>query len=117
VNLYITYLLACGLLLYRRVRGEIGSNDDDISTSKYLYTWGPWRIRGLLGIIINSVACLYLILIIFFTFWPPFAAVTAVSMNYGSTVFGAAVILSGLYYAVSANKTYKGPLVEVGLLQ
>jgi choline transport protein len=59
---------------------------------------------------------MYLVLVAFFTFWPPFAEVTAVTMNYGSTVFGAAVIFSGLYYAVSAHKVYKGPLVEVGLL-
>lgn len=116
MTLYITYLLACGLLLYRRIRGEISVDDPDNPSPQSLYTWGPWRIPGLLGIVTNLLACLYLVLIAFFTFWPPIAAVTAVTMNYGSTVFGGAVIFSGLYYFISAHKTYKGPLVEVGLL-
>jgi len=111
VSLYGTYLLACGLLLYRRVRGDISTGDlPDFPT---LYTWGPWRIPGLWGIINNSVACLYLVLLAFFSFWPSFSVVTPATMNYSCVVFGAAIIFSGLYYVVSAHNTYKGPVVEV----
>lgn len=109
VSLYGTYLLACGLLLYRRVQGDIG----DFPDSSTLYTWGPWHVRGVWGIVNNTVACLYLVLLAFFSFWPPFRAVTPANMNYSSLVFGAAVIFSGLYYILSAHRTYKGPVVEV----
>jgi len=112
VSLYGTYLLACGLLLYRRVRGDIGLYRD-LQDSATLYTWGPWYIRGALGIAINLVACLYLVLVAFFSFWPSFRIVTPATMNYSSLVLGAAVIFSGLYYIVSAHRTYKGPVVEI----
>ncbi|MCJ1440376.1 MAG: hypothetical protein MMC23_000859 [Stictis urceolatum] len=112
VSLYGTYILACGLLLYRRLNGDIG--DDTSSDKKHLFTWGPWRIKGLLGILINTVAVLYLVLMAFFSFWPSEAKVTAANMNYSSLLFGAAVIWSMIYYVFWAHKTYKGPVVEVG---
>lgn len=66
-----------------------------------------------MGIITNTLACMYLILIAFFTFWPPFAEVTAQTMNYGSVVFVGASIVSGVYYFGRAHRVYKGPVVEV----
>ena len=123
--LYTSYFLACALLLYRRVRGEIripvdgagpinilaleDSNNKDV----VIYEWGPWRVPGLLGIMINIFACVYLLILGFFSFWPTAVNPTPQSMNYSVLVTGAVSIFSVFYYLISAKRTYKGPIIEV----
>ena len=75
--------------------------------------WGPFRIPGLLGIAINVVSCVFMIIIIFFSFWPPVTPTTAETMNYSVLVFGAVILFSLAYYVTIAHKTYVGPLVEL----
>ena len=74
--------------------------------------WGPWRVPGLLGIIINIFACVYLLIIEIFVFWPPTEHVDAATMNFSCLVFGAVAILSGIYYLFWGRKTYHGPIIE-----
>lgn len=52
VGLYDTYLVACGLLLYRRVRGDIGVRKE-LQDSTIRHTWGPWYMCGGWGIAID----------------------------------------------------------------
>ena len=111
---YTSYLLACGMLLYRRVRDEICDLDSE-TLSELQICWGPWHLKGPVGIANNIVACAYLILIAFFSFWPAATPVTAVTMNYSSLVLGIVTITSMVYYILWARKTYKGPIVEVKL--
>ena len=89
-GLFSSYLVAAVLLLYRRIRGEIGERESDTNSlediQKRPYSWGPWRIPGMFGIINNVVACAYLILICFFSFWPTETPVTPASINYSQTV-------------------------------
>lgn len=75
--------------------------------------WGPWRIPGVLGIVNNSVACIYLIIILFFSFWPPMTPVVASTMNYSSLVTSTVAIFSIVYYFVWGKKEYQGPIVDV----
>ncbi|KAI9681716.1 MAG: hypothetical protein M1822_007068 [Bathelium mastoideum] len=124
-GLFTSYLVACCLLLYRRVRGEIGerSNVDDLDGSTAAaaqtkpYSWGPWHVPGIWGTLNNILAIAYLVIVCFFSFWPTQTPVKAADMNYSQTVWGAVVILSLLYYFIWAKKWYQGPLVEVELLQ
>ena len=111
---YTSYFLACSMLLYRRVRGEIGDTEDDSSVEVPVY-WGPWCVKGNWGIANNIVACGYLILIAFFSYWPAVIPVSAKTMNYSSLVLGAVAIASMAYYYIWARKTYRGPIVEVHL--
>ena len=111
---YTSYLLACGMLLYRRIRGDIHDSEVEITTGSLLQ-WGPWCLRGCWGVANNVVACAYLILIAFFSYWPAVIPVSAATMNYSSLVLGAVAIASMLYYCVWARKTYRGPIVEVKL--
>ena len=77
--------------------------------------WGVWRIPGVLGIANNIFACLYLILLIFWSFWPPATPVAPSTMNFAVLIWGSLIIFAvGWYFAV-ARKTYKGPVVEVQL--
>lgn len=75
--------------------------------------WGPWRIPGIWGILNNAFACVYLTIILFFSFWPPMTPVTPSTMNYSSLVTGAMLIFSIAYYFVRARKDYQGPIIEV----
>lgn len=104
------------MLLYRRVRGDIREPDTDYSTDSPCQ-WGPWRLKGYLGIANNVLACAYLILIAFFSYWPAAISVTAATMNYSSLVLGVTAIGSMVYYFVWARKTYTGPIVEVKVEQ
>ena len=111
-GLYSSYLICCALLLWRRCTGAIGGPSRNAVGTPGLH-WGPFRVPGLWGITINVVACVFMVVVILFSFWPPVTPTTAVSMNYSALVFGAAVLFSMAYYLAVAHGTYVGPLVEV----
>lgn len=121
-GLFSSYFVALILLLWRRIRGDIIDEADSLEimeaesmqTEKQL-RWGPWRVKGIFGTLINFVACIYLFIMIFFCFWPATLPVTPVNMNYSSLIWGSVVLTSLIYYAVRARKIYEGPLVEVGV--
>ena len=117
VGLFGSYLLVASLLLWRRLRGDIKlyPSSGDILTNlpgKEL-TWGPWRIPGVLGIVTNSLAIVYLIIVFFFSLWPPENHPTAATMNYSSLMFGGTMIFSVLYYYFRARNVYTGPVIQV----
>jgi choline transport protein len=119
---YISYLLAIGMLLWRRIRGDMDSpdpvtsfnstsNSDEAMDSQL--RWGPWRLKGFWGTANNIVAICYLLLLIFFSFWPNYLDVSdPASMNWAVLVTGFIMIFSIGYYLIWARKTYTGPIVE-----
>ena len=126
-SLYSSYFVACALLLWRRCSGSIKTVAETLpSDSRHINTnlpgsvgnlvWGPWRVPGVAGILINIVACICLLIIPIFTYWPvavPVAVpVAPATMNYSSLVMGLVGILSTIYYVLWAHKTYSGPVVN-----
>ncbi|KAI9849537.1 MAG: hypothetical protein M1837_004157 [Sclerophora amabilis] len=138
-GLYASYLIPCALLLWRRTTGQIrnrsshngdseesfytvpvtqdlpngppaGINDDDVIHPPLV--WGPWRIPGMLGTINNAFACVYIVFVIFWSFWPPITPSTAENMNYSILVTGTVIGFSIVYYYVWGKEQYKGPLIE-----
>jgi choline transport protein len=77
--------------------------------------WGPWKVPGALGVANNLFACVYLVLLWFFSFWPGSVEVTAQSMNFSSVTFGGTVLFVVVWYYVRGKKTYVGPIVEIVL--
>lgn len=111
-----SYLIASGLLLYRRCTGGIvphrkalvGNGSDDAKLA-----FGPWYIPGIYGIAVNAFACVYLTVIIFFCMWPSKLPVTAENMNYTALVTVVVIAFSVGYYHFWARRFYTGPVVEV----
>jgi hypothetical protein len=119
---YLSYLLALGLLLWRRIRGDLDNpdssmtifNDAQVSEAHdRSLTWGPWRLKGAWGVANNVVAICYLTLIIFFSFWPYNVSPNIDQMNWAGVVTGSVALFSVLYYFLFAKKSYTGPIVEV----
>ena len=119
--LYASYFIACALLLWRRTTGSIKSPDeiDAIDSEGYnlpgsagKLIWGPWKVQGISGVLINTFACVYLLIVWIFVFWPPTKQVTPASMNYTSLVMGAVAIFSAIYYVFWGRRTYHGPVVD-----
>ena len=115
-GLCTSYLLPIILLLWRRIAGKIRH----ASYSEYRFTntpgfelsWGPWRMPGILGPAVNLIAIFYLCIVLFFSFWPAEAAVTASNMNYSVVVAGSMFMFSVIWYLVRGRKVYKGPIVD-----
>ncbi|KAJ2992942.1 hypothetical protein NUW58_g2005 [Xylaria curta] len=111
-----SYLLAACALLYRRLTGGIRERNDDDSEINRIGTdlcWGPWRIRGALGIIINVLAIIFLVFFLFFSFWPTSRIVTPQNFNWAVLATGLALSFSVIYYLVWARKVYTGPVIEL----
>ncbi|KAL8802942.1 MAG: hypothetical protein Q9182_003492 [Xanthomendoza sp. 2 TL-2023] len=127
-GLYTSYLLACSLLLYRRLTNSIALPNPYESTPKIVtegnnnnvtghgvinLTWGPFHVPGGFGVAVNAIGCVYMVIIIFFSFWPPTTPVTPATMNYSVLVTGSVILFSVVYYLVYARRIYKGPLMEI----
>ena len=118
-GLYSSYLMAAVLLLYRRCTSGFKMPDSSenlpalANTTGAELVWGPWRIPGIWGILNNSFAICYLLVVWFFSFWPPMYSPTAATMNYSSLVTGSVFIFSIIYYFIHGHKEYNGPIVEI----
>ncbi|KAI1084204.1 amino acid transporter [Whalleya microplaca] len=116
-GLYGAYLIGNSLLLWRRVTGHIRpynrDNTELINVSHETLSWGPTRIPEPLGTIINAFGCAYLLVMLFFSFWPTSINPTAKTMNMSSLMVGATIIWSIIYYALWARKVYSGPVIEI----
>ena len=111
-----SYLIASGLLLYRRCTGGILPHHTSLASqdpNDAKLVFGPWYIPGIYGIAINAFACVYEITLIFFCMWPSKLPVTAENMNYTALVTAAVMMFSIGYYYFWARRIYTGPVVEV----
>ncbi|MCJ1361829.1 hypothetical protein MMC16_000929 [Acarospora aff. strigata] len=123
-GLYSSYFICCSLLLWRRCTGAIHipapgnptheSHLPSTSSRPTLpLTWGPWRMPGIFGIVVNAFGCVYMLIILFFSFWPPVTPTTAQTMNYSVLVTGTVVAFAVVYYFLYARRFYVGPVVEL----
>ncbi|KAE8394408.1 choline transport protein [Aspergillus alliaceus] len=115
-GLFLSYIICTAQLLYRRIRGEVGQatgGDEVVNTAGAKLVWGPFYIPGTLGIINNAWALIYMVVIVFFSFWPPATPVTVETMNFSVVGTMGTLILSLCYYLVRARKVYEGPIIEV----
>ncbi|CAI7675754.1 unnamed protein product [Penicillium manginii] len=118
-GLYSSYLIVSVLLLFRRIKGDISrynDNDDDVVNlpGKKL-VWGPFHVPGIWGILINGFAVIYIIIVIFWSFWPTAMNPSVTDMNYSVVGWGGVIFLATLYYVIRARHVYTGPVVEISM--
>jgi choline transport protein len=117
-SLFVSYLTGNSLLLYRRVTGSIDPYDPNsealtnVANTERL-SWGRWKIPEPFGTIINAFGCAFMLVILFFSFWPTMVDPQAQFMNFSSLMIGSVVIFSVLYYLFWARKVYTGPVIEI----
>lgn len=111
--MYSSYLICCALLLWRRCKGDITSDKRNLSSSgRERFIWGRWHIPGVFGIANNLFATIYLVVLCFFSFWPPSSQVDSMSLNWSVVMFAVVLGFSLFWYLLRARKTYVGPVVE-----
>ena len=93
----LTYALSIGCVLWRRLFGEPLPH-------------ARWSL-GRFGVYINAFAFFYECFTVCISFFPLFADVTAISMNWAIAMFGGAAILCSINYFVNGRKYYRGPVV------
>ncbi|KAJ6014961.1 amino acid transporter [Penicillium herquei] len=107
---FFSYMIPLSLLLYRRIKNDI--HEPGQNPNKGL-TWGPFRVRGLLGILNNIVALVFCGVAVIFGFWPNENHPPLSKMNWSSVIFSSAIILAIFYYLRWGRKHYMGPVMEV----
>ncbi|KAF2833513.1 amino acid transporter [Ophiobolus disseminans] len=116
-GLYASYFVVASLLLWRRLQGipAHDSRSTVVVAGPDTLQWGPWKVPGALGVANNAFACVYLVIMWVFAFFPADVAVTAQSMNWSSVTFGGTVLFAVVYYLLNGRKKYNGPIVELAL--
>jgi choline transport protein len=99
VSILTSYYITIGCLVWRRIKGP----------SLPARRWSLGRF----GLAINIASLMFLTPLWFFAFWPLATPVTASSMNWSSTMFGATIIIALIYYFAKARHEYTGPVVLV----
>ena len=122
-SFYGSYLISASILLYRRLAGHIKDSPQDYDTfnAEYLdgedqketWTWGPWRMPKIIGMLINVYACVWMIFVLFWSSWPTVTPVDATTFNYSIFITLFVILASGLYYAGWAKKSYIGAVREI----
>ncbi|KAE9362924.1 amino acid transporter [Stipitochalara longipes BDJ] len=97
-----SYSIPITLILFKRLR------NDPIKDN---LRWGPWKLGPILGPIVNVVGLIYIIIALFFSFFPSTVTVTPVTMNWSCLLFGATVLFSIVYYMVYGKHVYR-PVVS-----
>jgi len=69
-------------------------------------------MNATVGLLVNAFAVAFLLISLFFSFWPPALPVGLITMNWSCAVFGGVVTLGVLWYVVIGRKAYHGPVVE-----
>lgn len=99
VSVLTSYFVTIGCLVWRRLYGA------PLPPRR-------WSL-GRFGLAVNIGALLFVAPLWFFSFWPQVVPITAVSMNWASTMFVATIIFAMAWYAVRGKNEYTGPVVQM----
>ena len=116
-NLFSSYFIGNTLLLWRRMTGGIEPyNPDEVELVNTIgatkLTWGPWKIPGIWGILNNAFGSAFLLIVLFFSFFPTATDPTPATMNWSILLAGGIAIIALGYYFAYGRRSYKGPVVE-----
>ena len=118
-SLYASYVLTEMMLLWHRIRGTIRTPNQMAGTTWNAneLVWGPFRVPGIWGILLNTFAVGYGIIVFIFSFFPTTVTPDAAHMNYACLMTGTIMLGALIYYYLYARKVYMGPVVEIAPYQ
>lgn len=100
VSILTSYYISISCVIYRRLKGP------PLPPRR-------WSL-GRFGLPINIAALTFLTPVWFFAWWPLATPVSASTMNWASTMFGAVMIIAITFYLLKARHgQYVGPVVNV----
>lgn len=116
-GLYLSYLMVLVLLLWRRMKGDIYRHDDSedgiINVPGAKLVWGTFHCPGIWGTAINAFAILYVVIVVFFSFWPAKVHPSVEDMNWSVLGIGGCSLVAVVYYFAYARHIYIGPSREL----
>ncbi|MCJ1382947.1 hypothetical protein MMC17_006060 [Xylographa soralifera] len=74
---------------------------------------GPFWMKGMLGFIVNTLACCYIIVFVVIYCFPYALPVTAANMNYSCLITGGLTIFIAAWWLWKGGRGYKGPRANV----
>jgi amino acid transporter len=78
-------------------------------TGRQNIRFGPFRMKGILGFLVNGIVCAYIIVWDIIYCFPASLPTNATSMNYASVIWGGFTLVVGLWWFVKARREYIGP--------
>lgn len=87
----------------------------NLLTGRKNITYGPFRLKGLLGPIFNFIACAYIIVWFVIYCFPFYLPTDAQTMNYASLIWGGLTIFVALWWVFGARHRYVGPQTTGGI--
>lgn len=76
---------------------------------KNIEVYGPFHLKGAIGFIFNTIACVYMMVWFVIYCFPYALPVDAATMNYASLIWGGFTILVAAWWFLGARKSYEGP--------
>jgi amino acid transporter len=93
--LLASYAITIGCILLHRLQGR--------KLPHARYSLGKW------GVLVNTIALIYIAPIFVFSFFPPVPNPTPALMNWGIAMVGGVALLATIYYIIWGRKTYTPP--------
>ncbi|KAF4441675.1 cholin permease [Fusarium albosuccineum] len=82
----------------------------NLLTGRKNITYGPFKMHGALGFVINGISCAYMVTWAVIYCFPYALPTNAQSMNYISVIWGGLTFLVAVWWFASARKGYQGPI-------
>ncbi|CAM1509699.1 Fc.00g000340.m01.CDS01 [Cosmosporella sp. VM-42] len=89
----------------------------NLITRRKNISYGPFRLPGALGFVINGVACIYMLIWGVIYCFPYALPTDAQSMNYACLIWGGLTIFVGIWWFAGARKGYQGPTSTGGMAE
>ena len=87
----------------------------NLLTGRKNIKYGPFRLRGILGPLLNGIACAYMLAWFVIYCFPYALPVHAGNMNYSCLIWGGLSIFVGAWWLFGARKHYVGPKTTGGI--
>jgi choline transport protein len=97
-----SYLIPFSLFLYKRIKYP-----EEVPP-------GPWSL-GRWGVVVNTFAIVWSVIIMFFSFWPTGVPVTPVNMNWSCVLWSGVVLFALGFWWVHGRRVYCGPVIETNV--